>query len=528
MAEATVTLSASDQISAPTLKAIAALQQMQAAIDEVASAAKRLPGSTEAATRSARAMGETVGNVVPQRTASQALGVITAQLGEMAGASTAAQSAIRIFDNILVQLVMTGGMVSMAFVGITAAAVTLTSIITTLTRAHDKEAEALSAMVKKSNDAVLGLSNLTAAQRSAAGVALAEAGRTIRSLEEQIGNLNEKINQNVAASQRQAPSLRSVKSEVDGTAALSKMLGEVWDGLRGKGDALAASSVDMAGKMRILSAELDAARKRYDDLKMAAAGLGATSREAMKYGLTMAAVKTEMRGVAGEFLRTAEASERMGQAIGNRNIDFANLNKYLQDSKGTLDDYVKAWDASASAISGAVVGMVDQMGQALGEALVTGQLQWDKLMIGMVKTCLGALKQIGAMWMAASLMVSVGLGPQGFVAGLALMAVASIAEGFLNALTAPTPKVIGGADMARQASLEATGGQSVERAAGGPGGTAVSSAQSNITNNIVVNLPVQALDLSSISDMQLKSLAVRVGRVMAEAAGQGQLSFAGA
>jgi hypothetical protein len=58
------------------------------------------------------------------------------------------------------------------------------------------------------------------------------------------------------------------------------------------------------------------------------------------------------------------------------------------------------------------------------------------------------------------------------------------------------------------------------------GGSAVATAQQSVANNIVVNLPVQAMDLSSISDTQMKALAFRIGRALQEAGATGQMSLA--
>ena len=62
-------------------------------------------------------------------------------------------------------------------------------------------------------------------------------------------------------------------------------------------------------------------------------------------------------------------------------------------------------------------------------------------------------------------------------------------------------------------------------AVGGLGGSAVSSSQQMITNNVSVNLGLQALDLASVSDSQLQNLVYRLGRLLKQAAATGQFSL---
>jgi hypothetical protein len=109
------------------------------------------------------------------------------------------------------------------------------------------------------------------------------------------------------------------------------------------------------------------------------------------------------------------------------------------------------------------------------------------------------------------------------------MAVLGIARGLVGTLLAGPTSIAAPAAAGEGGAVGAAGSAAATTAAAaGPGGSAISSAMKEVINNISINLPVQALDLSSISDIQLKNLANRISRVIAEAAATGQFSLVGA
>ncbi len=82
--------------------------------------------------------------------------------------------------------------------------------------------------------------------------------------------------------------------------------------------------------------------------------------------------------------------------------------------------------------------------------------------------------------------------------------------------------------------LGAMGSLGAASPAGSPAGNirgasgAISSNAREVVNNVSVNMPIQAMDLASISDAQMKNLAFRLGRVLREVGATGQFTLSGA
>jgi len=174
-----------------------------------------------------------------------------------------------------------------------------------------------------------------------------------------------------------------------------------------------------------------------------------------------------------------------------------------------------------------VVSTAKVIGEVMGSTIVGVQDAWKigakalintivDMAIKMVVINIAAAKTVAAAWSMAG-------GPWGMamMAGkiAAIAALGAVAIGALSKQKATTTAAAAAAPATASITPAST-------TAGGAGGAAVATAQQQLVNNITINMPIQALDLASISDTQLKSLSFRVGKMLREAAAVGQFSLA--
>ena len=176
-------------------------------------------------------------------------------------------------------------------------------------------------------------------------------------------------------------------------------------------------------------------------------------------------------------------------------------------------------------ITSMVTSMVSQVTDSLAQMAINGAGSFSKLGGALLSTMGSAMKQIGEMWLAASMMTAMGIGPQSIGAAVALIALGSVVSAVGANMSNPAA---GTASAISSGSSSSTADSGTTAAGTGAGGNAVSSAQQNVNNYITVSLPVEALDLSSVSDAQMRSLANRIARLISQGATGGQFSLAGA
>lgn len=496
--EATVTLSATDQISAPTLKAVASLQQLQAAIEEMAGASRKTQGSAASAASATNEMAEAANrSVVPHRAASQAMNLVSSGLLQVSGAAPEAAGAMRVLDSILMTMAVGGGAVSLMFIGITAAVVGAVSIFKHFSTEASTTNKELSAMVDKMGEASLAVDHLTTAQRGAAAAAAAVLQPNIIAAETAIGKLNQQLEASRTKSVQAAQGHLGFK---DTLLAAIPFYGNAENASR----KYTAEQIDLMAKTKAASANLEEMKRKFNELTAASAGAGAGVRSAIN---TSAALSEAVKNSNAEIDRQANAMAAYYKKID----DFSTQTKNI--------------------VLGAFANMAVGVGEVIGEMIATGEMNWKKFLLVVVDSVLMAAQQIVMAWMAVSQFMNViipGWGGISITAGILALAAIGVLRGVAHSM-------LGGGGASKAASSAASSGASAastgavgEGAGTGAGGTAVSSAQQSLTNNIVVNIPIQALDLSAISDMQLKSLSNRIGRVMAEASGHGQFSLVGA
>ena len=522
--DATVILSAQDNLTAPILKAVAALQQLQAAIGEVSDAAGDIQGSAGAAESGVAAVGAASANsVIPHRAAHQALNLVSQDLAALAGASPAAEGGIRVMDSVMLQMAITGGKVSLGFIGIVAAAVGAGVAMKNIAEGAKKADEELTKMTDAAVKSVSGLDILSASQMKVAGVGAAQLQQKMIDLKTQIAALNEKIRDSAASVEATGRAYQNASNPIVTTGQSFEIINAILAKLHPTQDQAAQDSVKHAAQLSVLQNELKKTSVELDNLTIKnvryheSAGQAATTEFLRGINAEAAALKTE-----------ADQITEVQSALGNYSATMEQVGSVAQSMGVTYVEAARVMAARTQALQSGIMGLAQTIGQALGKAIMGSKDAWKEALVAMVGQ---VFDMATAVVIAAGVMnkaLTAAWIPGTFVGIFALVAVLQAAK---YAAMAGISKAIGAAasgdSQSSAGSTESVSGSS-SPSSSGAGGTAVSSAQSNVTNNIVVNLPVQALDLSSISDMQLKSLANRVGRVMAEASGQGQLSFAGA
>lgn len=514
--EAAVVLSASDQISTPVLKAVASLQQLQAALGDITKASRSLTDSASSGVGATRALaGASEASIVPHNAAHKTLGLVSQSMAQLSEASPAAQAGVRVLDSVLFQMVATGGAVSLGFVGIAAAAVGAGVAMRSAAESAKKEQEELDKMTASAIKAVTALNYLDSAQKSVAGVGGAQLQQRLIQLKGQIGDLTQKMNENADAAKRGVlPTF--------GATMLAGMKDALTMSTGGAKDTGAASQQKMAGELRILQEEFKKTQHQIDE----------TTKKASIYHSTLQDTSDPIHEFAAGLDLSAAETEKVGVALGNVN---ASMDVVIANAQQLGVDYTQAatiMRAQNEAVKNGVLNVAMAIGVALGNSISGAKDAWKEGLKAMISAVFDAATQVV---IAASIMneaISMALIPGTFIGILALVAVLQAMK--MVAVSAFTSASASAASSAQAAvgpvsaapGIPSTGGMA--GAPSGPGGTAVSSAQKEVVNNISVTLPVHALDLASISDIQMNNLATRVGRIIAEAAGRGQFSLVGA
>lgn len=515
--DATVTLSANDQISTPVLKAVAALQQLQGSISDIAKAAKVLDGSSAVATGGIRAQTDAVAKSVPTNTiANKTLGLVSSSMAELAGASQNAGTAIKIMDSIMFKLATAGGGISIAFIAVTAAAVMAGTAMRNSAEETRKSREEMDKLVSSTTKTVLALSTLDATQKSVAGVGAGQIQSRIIQIKDQINGLTKAMEANAAAASRgKATGFGEALSAV----GKSMVTGEGPSAIIRS--ASAAKQVEMAGQMRVLRNELQNLNNDF----------GVATQKASAYISRIQTISDPLMQAARAHDFAAASIEKVQGVLGHIQVSMADVSVAAQNMGVSQIEAAGVIVQQTEIVKNAAISAAAIMGTALGNAISGSKNAWREGLKAMIGLVFDTATQV---IIAAAIMnkaISLSMIPFSFVGILAMVAVLQAVKAVaMNALS-PSAAAGVGANAASAAGISQS--PAIRSGSGGsestgPGGTAVSSAQREVVNNISVNLPIQALDLASISDMQLKNFANRVGRVIADAAGQGQFSLVGA
>lgn len=515
--EASVILSAINNVSGPVSEATASLAKYQAAMDSMASLEGRSAASAAVATDGINNVSAAAaGSVVPHRAAHQALALVSGSMVELAGGSAAAGGAVRVLDSVMFAMAATGGAVSLAFIGVIAAAAAIGYAFKSSAEETKKQQEALDKLTESTIKSVSGLEYLDKAQKSVAGVGLAQAGDKVRALKSQIDELTESMKKNADAVKAGA---------LAGTAGvggqISAFANIMSSGLVGTGgsEQAAANQVKMAGQLRVLTEALKQAQHEQDQLKNKSAA----------YVSTLADMGNPLDQTANRMNRSASEIEKVGSALGP--VD-ASMEEVAAMANKMGVSYVQAASVMSNQnniLKAGVENLSVAFGTTLGNAIMGAKDAWKEGLRTMIGAVFDAATQVV---LAAAVMneaISASLIPGSFAGILGMVVVLQAMKAVaMSALGSASSKANAVGSTFASGSAGASDSSGASGTATGPSGSPISSAQSQVTNNVTVHLPVEAMDLSSVSDMQLKNLANRVGRVLAEASGQGQFSLVGA
>lgn len=355
------------------------------------------------------------------------------------------------------------GKLNPVVLAVTAAIAGLGLSIRSLMSAHDEEIKRMETLIGQYNSANSALESLFKTSESTARASMVKAQATILELQAQ-------------------------KSLIEGTNAYERAL------------------------MRLIPT--------FDAVKKAAANMSNTLLTAF----TKAMFPLASVGVtaANSFTTAMQTSTKETEkSVAKMEAMILNLQKNMENAGNAIAEKAKqSFDGFATA----GVSAMAIVGEAMGNSIMNAQNAWKNGMIAIINLFLDTAMRLVAAAMLVNKAISAMLIPGiGLGAGLAAMAGLGALKAIAN--TALTRERVA------SAGAEAAGGGA--NVAGGAGGRnvagatgTVSSASKEVVNNISVNIPIQALDLASISDAQLKGLSFRVGKMIREAAATGQFSLA--
>lgn len=523
---ATVALAASDQISAPVLKAIASLQQLQAAIGDISKASKSMTDSSAVGVSGIRGLGEASDHsVAPHRAAHQALGLVTGAMGDLAGASPAAQAGVKVLDSIMFQMAVTGGALSLGFVGVVAAAAAVGSAFKSAADEAKKQQESIDKTTESVIRATEALHTLDAAHKTVAGAGLGQLRASLASLKQQLAEVEEQ-SKRAAESASKGTSGGFLADMATGMKA-AVTFGSAYNDMLDKAN---ASQVKFMTQARALAQAVKDTQTQIDGL----------TKKIGVYHSTITTGVNPLREFGAAQERAAADTAALGSA----------LNAFGSSADADLSAVIAKAKELADILGITVVEAASKMGQILQAqtaAIMQGFIEASKIIGTAIGNAMGGVKQtwrevakslIGMVFdvatqvvIAAALMneaLTAAFIPGSFVAILGMVAVIqALKAGAMAALSSGASSAASSA-VGSSAGSSSAGGSAASSGTGGTSGTAVGSANQNVVNNISVHLPIQTLDVSSVSDIQLRNLATRIGRVLSQAAGQGQFSLVGA
>jgi hypothetical protein len=508
------TLSAEDLISGPTGDAIRSLEKLETTVGKLSDVGKRsASGSREAAQGLNLATEAAKKSTTSNEAANQAMRLVTIQLGQIAGASSAANGALSVLSTVMSQVLVAGKALSPAFLAFTIAAAAAGAAMKVFSEGSKKAREEVEALQKKNLDAVLSMNQLTQAARGVAAQGAAEMGRKIDDLKGKIGDAETEMRklQERAVNLSKATTI-GFTSEV----SLRQVEGPKLD--MGPINAQIDESRRTIANLRL---ELQTAEKTYRDLTAASAGTGAEARRSGNLILQAAAAQ---RNELSAYVNQVERATNASRIFSDFSADGMNRIKEVAAETGsTWAELADVATKQTLVMRDAVVQSALAMGEALGNAISGTKDSWRNALKTLVGFFFDAVTQIVLASAVANKAVTAMLIPGSFVAILgiaaALQGIKAIA---INALSGATSAAAGAGNAAPAAP--ATSGAGAASGTATTGGQSLATAQREVTNNIQVSLPVQALDLASISDIQLKAFANRVGRAIREAAATGQFS----
>lgn len=490
-----VTLAAIDNITEPVRRATGALDQFSKAIKKTGDDGASLAAGAKEAEG---ALG-TLENRAFHKFEHVGFRMVIGQMAEMVGASHNAHGAVRLLEAGLFAAFNVAGILSGGMVLVVAGAAALSAAFQTSSKSAEEEAKRVAELTDNLLQFYDQQLKVTQVGREMAALHVEELAKKIRTstmeaegLEKQIGALDKQL-----------------RHQIDTADEGAQMFNDMW--LTHKTGADVASDATT----KVTQAQTPLREK----LVMVRAEIEKNTEAQNKYRLMA-------QGASEAAIRAAdkEAEER------KRKLDdivkvMREADKQMQEiDKRAMDERKR----SAEAVAKDAARVFADMGKMAAEAAFST----EKVFVHAMNTVIDAVSKMAMDWVekhiimaqASALAAEVSSkGILGLITGFAgIAAIAALGETLKHAIT-PGQRI-------SEPGGSAIGGTSATAAAtaGTTGGRPVASAQQSVNNNISVNLGVQAMDLSSISDMQLKAMAYRIGRVLREASATGQFSLQGA
>ena len=517
--EAAVTLSAKDDITAAVNSSIASLKGLQSAATEAAGDFNLLAAaSSKAGDGISLAGAVSQASVIPHRAAHQALNLVTMQMSQLAGASGMAAGPLHVVDSILFSMAMTGGAISLTFVAVTAAVVGMTSAITYFVKSGRDASEAYDKLLAD-------VKALGPATDAAAQATLRLAKTTLTQLEAQLAI--EKLTPTMGSKVSAAWTGIEDATKKAASAAYNASLAFVQPqrAMESLASATVSGITKIESSVNTANPAISSLQKKIDELgKAFTAGLASVS--GFNAGLRDLGTTT----IKSEWAESeAEEIDKVMKALGRYSASMAQVQAMATAMHVSTTEAAHIMVAQTKIIEQGFVSLASTMGASIGNAMMGIEGGWQKMaanMVGMIFDVATAVV-IAAATMNKALTLS--WIPGTFIGILALVGALQLSKALVvGALNNAASKAANGGISAGVGGGNSSGTDATTAGTTGVGGTAVSSASQVVNNYNNITLPVEALDLSAVSDAQMRSLANRIARLISQGASGGQFSLVGA
>ncbi len=534
--EAKVILSAVDNVTIPALQASDSLRAYQGSVDALASlTGGAASGINPAYTKSLGGVSDAAEHAgQSHRVAHQAMGLFSQGLGELAGASPAAEAGIRVLDSAMLHMATTGSMMSFGFIGLVAAATAAGYAFRSSAEHAKTEKEAVDHLSDSIIANIKARALLTPQQKEFVGVALAKATQDVEKYTGKIRDLEEEMKKSNAQAL-----LMSKPQRID----LGGMEGSVEVSAKSDGGAEAKKRFEDINNLRTYKTLLEEAQREKEKLEGKV-----TAYKTPKLFDDVIKFQYDLKASGEAASRSADHIEEIGRALGDTKTPIVEMKDGLGHVKlifpeleemahsmgisvGQAAQFVNEKTTAAfTGMAQVAANSMSSIGAAAAQAAFGVANAWhnavNAIIQDVIRMAIQWVEKYIIMAQVAALAHEVTTkGIFGLITGLAAIgAISAIGAGLQQALAAHPAD----AGSSAYAGSPSTSFSPTQQSPSGPGGTAISSSARDITNHITVSMPVQALDLTAVSDFQMKALATKIGRIISDSAGQGQFSLVGA
>lgn len=537
--EAAVVLSAQDEVSGAVAGAVASLERLKSTVVGSSSAMVDLTYGGTKATEAVVRMGEAAERAeVPHRALHQSMNLLSRELVDVAGGSRAAEGAVHVLDSVMLAAVTSGGALSTAFLVFIGVAVTVGTVIKTVSENTEKAK-------KEFEGAVESVRAITRTTEEATAATVDHAKAILKQYEAQLLVAEQAPNLGAKVKAAMGDIETAAKAAFDQVAKVAEAIIHPLTAVQALAGATSATMTGVAADISKPAPEIDALKKKVHELQEALDGIGAAARksaaeldefymrqleeaaDAARVEMDLEDAKRERElfiqqarlGGWGAYYSQKDGMNQRANAAQDAEDEAAARAaeaRRMKDLTNAVNTAASAAAAIGAATASAAMGASDAWHVAVSAIIndiVRMATRWVEEQVVMAQTA--AFAQ--SVFTHGFLGIIEGLAAIGAIAAIGATLQAAASSGTSGA------GVGGGVGVPTNAA-----GSPATAASTGFGGAAVSSAQQSVNNNISVQLAVEALDLSTVSDSQMRSLANRVARLIAGNATGGQLTLAGA